>query len=89
MGKKLRGGSWIGAFVNGVFNLVLIVALIFLMMIPLSIILFLFGIYWFINAGLALVNSVIDGINKALLPAVKGVVNVINEIIKIINGIAG
>jgi hypothetical protein len=29
------------------------------------------------------VNSVIDGINKALLPAVKGVVNVINEIIKI------
>ena len=89
MGKKLRGGSYIGSFFNLIFNVILVIALIVLMMIPISVILFIFGIYWFINAGLALVNAVIDGINKALLPAVKGVVNIIDEIIKIINGIAG
>jgi len=92
MGKKLilKGGG-LGSIISSIFNfifyLILIVALLFLMMVPIAMMGFVYSSYNFANGVLAIVNAIIKGINDNIMPTVRGVVNFINGIIDTINSI--
>jgi hypothetical protein len=65
----------------------LVVALLFLMMVPLAMMAFVYSSYNFANGVLAMVNAIIKGINDTIMPTVRGVVKFINGIIDVINRI--
>ena len=92
MGKKLilKGGG-LGSIISSIFNfifyLILLIALFFLMLVPLAMMGFVYSSYNFANGVLAMVNAVIKGINDTMMPTIRGVVAFINGIIDVINRI--
>jgi len=90
-GKKLnmRGGGILGTIGNFIFNSTLIIAIFMLMLVALVFASLLVGIYLIMNDVLAGTNFVIGIANQTIMPIVKGIIDVINGIIRAINSLTG